>query len=92
MSTLSIQRPRPSIEMRTPAAIRKPGEGGAGELAALGVEDLRLAKARQRLQQRTDAESARSIAVIRRLTLDWEDTKGIGGRVARHYCEHRFQG
>ena len=50
--TLSSQRPRPSIETRTPA-----GEGRAGELAALiGVEDLGLAEARERLVQRVESE------------------------------------
>src|SRR5262245_57151675 len=53
--------------MRTPEAISNPGEGGAGELAALGAEDLRPAKARQHLQRTLSAwPSARSIAVIRR--------------------------
>ena len=31
MKTLSIQRPRPSIEIRTPASINAPGETRAGE-------------------------------------------------------------
>jgi hypothetical protein len=41
-NTLSIQRPQPSIEMRTPGGgPQHAGEGGAGALAALvGVEDL----------------------------------------------------
>jgi hypothetical protein len=58
MNTLSSHRPRPSIEMRTPAAARA-GEGGAGELAALvRVEDLGPAEARQRTLEGRDAERA----------------------------------
>ena len=42
MNTLSGQRPRPSIEQRTPAACSSPREHDTGERAALiGVEDLR---------------------------------------------------
>src|SRR5271157_4617535 len=41
-NTLSIQRPRPSIETRKAGLDQRAGEGRAGELAALvGVEDLR---------------------------------------------------
>src|SRR5712671_2530925 len=57
MKTLSIHRPRPSIEIRDLRGGERAGEGGAGELAALvGVEDLRLAEARQRRLECRDAE------------------------------------
>src|SRR5438045_172216 len=57
MNTLSIQRPRPSIEMRMPAVASMPVKSPLGELAALvGVEDLRLAKPGERLLQRCQAE------------------------------------
>ena len=41
MKMLSMQRPLPSIEIRTPAACKRPVKGEAGELAALiGIENL----------------------------------------------------
>jgi len=44
MKTLSIQRPRPSIEILIPAAASAPVKAGAGELRALiRVENLRTA-------------------------------------------------
>jgi len=59
---LSMHRPRPSIEMRIPAACRLPVKttlvNWAGELAALvGVDDRRRAVARQGLLQRVRAET-----------------------------------
>ena len=64
--TLSIQRPRPSIEMRGAGREQDAGEGRAGELAALvGVEDFRLALPRQRLFERLDAKQNAFIAILR---------------------------
>ena len=58
MKTLSIQRPLPSIEMRTPGLPEALGEVQAGELAALvGVEDLGRAVARQSVVESLDAEA-----------------------------------
>ena len=50
MKTLSIQRPRPSIEIWIPASNNAPVEVHAGELAIalVGVENFRLAVFRQR--------------------------------------------
>ena len=59
MNTLSIHRPPPSIEMRTPAADSTPDEGGTGKLTALvGVDDLWSAKARECFFKRCDGECA----------------------------------
>jgi hypothetical protein len=56
INTLSIQRPRPSIEMRTPADCIHAGEAWRRKMAALvGVEDFGLGS-RHRLLQRLDAE------------------------------------
>src|SRR6476659_2219302 len=50
MKTLSIQRPRPSMEMAMPAATSTPVK------ALIGVEDLRRAALRQRFLQGSYAE------------------------------------
>jgi hypothetical protein len=57
MKTLSIDRPWPSILMRT-SALRGAGEGLRRELAALvRVKDFRLAEPSRRLIQRRDTEA-----------------------------------
>src|SRR6266404_6801530 len=57
MKTLSIQRPRPSIEMRMPAARSRPVKAVLVNCAPLvGVEDVGLAEARQRLVERLQTE------------------------------------
>ena len=56
MKTLSIQRPRPSIDLDS-SFEQRTGEVHAGELAALvGVENFRLAVFRQGLLPRLDAK------------------------------------
>ena len=58
MKMLSRQRPLPSIANTDTGRLQAPGEGEAGELAALiGVENLRLAVAGQRLIERLDAKA-----------------------------------
>ena len=50
MKMLSMHRPRPSIEIWTPAARKRPVKAKPVNLAALiGIEDLRLAVAGPRL-------------------------------------------
>src|ERR1700687_1734454 len=57
MKTLSIQRPRPSIEMRMPAAWSWPVKAALVNCAPLvGVEDIGRAEACQRLLERLHAE------------------------------------
>src|ERR1700760_3014487 len=57
MKTLSIQRPRPSIEMRTPSRLQNAGKARRGELAALvRIEDVRTAEPCQGFFQRLNAE------------------------------------
>jgi hypothetical protein len=57
MNTLSIHRPRQSIEIFAPASVRVPVNWRRGELTALvGIEDLRQPKAYPRLLRRRDAE------------------------------------
>src|SRR5678816_1096812 len=57
MKMLSIQRPRPSMEMRMPASLKGVGKSEAGELRALiGVEDAGLAVADNGLFQCRNAE------------------------------------
>jgi hypothetical protein len=59
MNTLSIQRPRPSIEMRTPAAASVPVKAAAVSWQPWSVLKMaEFAEARQRLLQRRDAERA----------------------------------
>src|SRR5271166_2386381 len=56
MKTLSIQRPRPSIEMRTPASMSAPVKAAAVNWLTIGVENLRLAVSGQCFFQRSEAE------------------------------------
>jgi hypothetical protein len=56
MKTLSIQWPRPSIEMRMPAASAPVKAALVNWLALVGIEDLRPAEARQRFLERRHAE------------------------------------
>ena len=60
MKTLSIQRPRPSIEIWIPASNNAPVKSMPVNCPAalVGVENLRLAVFRQGLLQRRDANEA----------------------------------
>ena len=58
MKMLSMQRPLPSIEIRTPAACKRPVKAKPVNWAALiGIENLRLAMASQRLIECLDAKA-----------------------------------
>ena len=56
MNTFSIQRPRPSMEMRTPACCSTPVNRGEVNATLVRVEDLRFPEPGQGLLQRLDAE------------------------------------
>ena len=67
MKMWSMHRHRPSIEIWTPGRPQALGEGEAGDLAALiGIEDLRLAVASQRLLELLDAKAGEVEREIRR--------------------------
>ena len=88
MKTLSIQRPRPSIEI-DPGRRQCAGEGGTGELAALiGVEDLGLPQ-RASASSNASTQNAASIVLESRQASTARETQSM---IATRYRKPRLIG